>query len=511
MGPTDKFEAFAGTTRVRQDLKRTAVRAFTSVLTSTGGEFVLRIASTAILARILAPEQFGLFIMVTAITAVGDQFRDLGLSAATIQRESISHEEVSNLFWVNILAGSSLTAIAFVCAPLVASYYHEPRLTSLTMLFSTNFVLGAMIVQHEALLTRQMKHGRKALVRLLASLVSTILAVALAAWGFGPWALVWRELARSLLIVIGVFMVCPWIPGLPDRHTNIRSLLHFGKDVTGTNIFGALGASLDRLLIGRFFGAEPVAMYRQPYQLVVTPMAQFMSPLYQVALPSLSMLQSEGQRYRRLYRKIVAVVAMLSVPLSLFIAIYADEVTAVVLGRRWTHAAIFLRVFALGGIIRSVYSTIGFVLITRGHSRPYLMLGIVNSVVLAAFMSIGVIWGPMGVAVGDLATLVVMCGPWMFYSFRGSPVSTGLFFSALWRPVVASSVMGIAALTVKYALPFSSPYPTLIAGSIAGLLALIVAWLSLPGGQGELQELIDDVVGAVRRRRGDSHAAEGWL
>src|SRR5262245_60662829 len=167
MTPVDNFDAFASTDQLRVNLKHHAVRAFTYVVTSTGGEFILRIGSTAILARLIAPEQFGLFIMVTAVTAVADQFRDLGLSAATIQRETIGSQEVSNLFWVNVLAGLFITAIVMILAPVVAVYYKEPKLTSLTMLFSTNFVLGAVIVQHEALLTRQMKHGRKAVVRLI--------------------------------------------------------------------------------------------------------------------------------------------------------------------------------------------------------------------------------------------------------------------------------------------------------------------------------------------------------
>src|SRR5262245_39006695 len=142
MNRPEKFDVFASTTELRQNLKRSAVRSFTSVLTTSGCEFALRVASTAILARLIAPEQFGVFLMVTAIASIADQFRDLGLSAATIQREKVAFQEVSNLFWINTLAGVALTMIVSACAPLVATYYREPRLTWLTVLFSANFAFS---------------------------------------------------------------------------------------------------------------------------------------------------------------------------------------------------------------------------------------------------------------------------------------------------------------------------------------------------------------------------------
>jgi PST family polysaccharide transporter len=134
---------------------------------------------------------------------------------------------------------------------------------------------------------------------MLASVISTVVAILLAWKGFGYWALVWREVVRSVLLAAGMWICFPWIPGLPCRKTDVRGLLGFGVHLSAANISAAIGGGADRFLLGRFCGAGPVAMYRQAYQLLVLPMEQLISPIYQVTQPGLSMLQTEALRYRR--------------------------------------------------------------------------------------------------------------------------------------------------------------------------------------------------------------------
>jgi O-antigen/teichoic acid export membrane protein len=498
MDKESTFERFSSTVGARQDLRRKSVRAFAAILGSSGGEFILRIASTAILARLISPEHFGLFMMVTVVTSIADQFRDLGLSTATIQRESISHREVSNLFWINVTAGVGIACVVCAGAPLVAYFFKEPRLTVMTWVLSACFILGGLTVQHEALLTRQMKHGWKSLVRLAAFLLSTVMAVVMAYYGWGYWALVWREVARAGLIVLGIAFACRWVPSRPDRKTNVRPLLGFGVNLSLTYMVGIFSSCVDRLLIGRYFGPDPVALYRQPYQLVVAPMNQFMSPLYQVALPGLSMLQGEPERYKRLFQKVVLIVAALSMPLSAFLAVYYQEVTAVVLGPQWKGAEIFFLVFALSGFIRSVLGTTGFVLVSRGHSFTLLKLGLIQSVLQVALMAVGLKWGPIGVAVGDGTTLLLMFLPWAYYSFRGSPVSVRLFVGAIAGPAVLAAITGAALYFVRQLNPNHAPIVALTIGMTVASVISVIFWSLTPGGLSELRRFLEDLFKRAR-------------
>lgn len=496
----DRFERYAGTTELRGDLRGRSVRAFGYSFVSGGADFVIRIASTAVLARLIAPEEFGLFMIVVAVTTIADQFRDLGLSTATIQRERITHAEVTNLFWINLAAGAALTALVCALAPLLAIYFRDDRLTAITIALSVNFVLGGLVVQHEALLARQMRLGAKSLVRTLAALLSAVLAVVLASGDMGYWALVWREIARSVLIVLGVAAICPWRPGLPDRSADVRGMVGFGQALTLSYFLNVLSSSVDRFLLGRSFGPVPVALYRQPYQLVVAPMIQFMGPLYQVALPALSVLQSEPASFCRFYQKIVTTVAMVSMPLNVFLAIYARELTALVLGPDWDGAAVFFVIFGLGGILRSVVSTTGFVLVSRGRSRPLLQMSAISSLVAIVLMGIGLNWGPEGVAVGEVVSVAAMMWPWMAFSFKGSPVSAVSFLSALARPLASSVLMGASLLVFRWMWPIASPLGSVAAGMAVGAGFLVAGWWWLPGGRMEIKELTGDLMSGIRRR-----------
>src|SRR4051794_3165460 len=145
-------------------------------------------------------------MMVMAVTAIADQFRDLGLSTVTVQKEKLTHQEVSNLFWINTVAGLVIALIVCAASPLIAIYYKESRLVPVTCILATNFFWGGLMVQHQALLTRQLKLGYTSFVRLLSSLLSTLLALILAWKGFGYWALVWREIARCALLTVGMWV-----------------------------------------------------------------------------------------------------------------------------------------------------------------------------------------------------------------------------------------------------------------------------------------------------------------
>lgn len=464
-----------------------------------GGEFAVRLGSTAVLARLISPEHFGLFMMVTAVTAIADQFRDLGLSTATIQRERISHEEVSNLFWINAGVGTVLTLIVAALAPLVSSFFREPRLTAITIALSSTFLFGGLSVQHEALLARQMRLGPKSGMRLMGSTLSSAAAIGLAMAGFDYWALVWREVLRSAFVVAGAWVLCPWLPGPPRRSTDVRPLLKFGSGLTTTYILGSVTNSVDRFLLGRFQGADIVGLYRQSYQLVVAPMTQLVSPLYQVALPGLSVLQGDGRRFSSFYTRFVSLVAAASMPICVFLLVYAPDVTTLLLGDRWQGSARFIRIFAVGGLLQPVFSTLGFLLVSRGRAGELLKLSTATNVLKIGFMAGGLRWGAVGVAWADVCSTSIMFIPFLWLCARHSPVTVRAFVNAVARPAASSLILAVALIAHKIAFSAAGPLWSLAGGGVLAASVLIAAWLVLPGGRAEVRALAGALTEAVRK------------
>lgn len=500
MTSAEKFRALTCTQTLRANLGARSVRAAAFTAAAGFGDFAIRIGSTAILARLILPEHFGLIMMTGAVIAVADQLRELGLSSATVQQPEITHAQVTNLFWINAAAGTALAGLVALGAPWIAAFYDEPRLGPVTVALASTLLLGGLGVQHQALLTRQLKLGRAASVRLASSVLSTALAIALAWWGFGYWALLWREIARAALLAIGMWWSFPWVPGLPAWDTDVRPLLRYGGHLTGGNLFASITAGIDRFLLGRIWGADAVGVYRQSFQLVAAPTDQLLSPLYQVSQPSLSLLQNDPPRFRQFYLKLLALVCALTMPFSLFVAVYADIITGWMLGPAWMAAAPIMCILSFSTFAKQAVGSTAFVLITRGRSKAYLGLTVLHNVVLVVAMCVGVRWGGPGIALAEVATTYMLIAPRLHYGLRGSPIAIGTFLAALLRPVLASLVMGYALLAWREGNAESSSAAALGIGAVLAAFVFWGTWLLLPGGKAELRAIGAHVRTALLRK-----------
>jgi PST family polysaccharide transporter len=500
MSRSENFERFAGTEAVSVDLKRKSVLG--ALITGGGGalDFVLRLGSTLILARLLVPEQFGLVAMVTAVTRIAERFATLGLSTATVQAPKITHGQCSNLFWINVGAGAFFAVMLVLFSPAIASFYEDARLQTIAVALSLNFFWTGLTVQHVALLRRQMKLPQLAGNRLAATFLSVCLAIALALGGFGYWALVWKEVIQAFLVALGAWTLCPWVPGLPSLRVNMNRLLGFGRDMTLTQLLLAVSAQLDSVLIGRFAGAVELGLYRQAANLMKQPIEKLRGPIFSVSQPGLSILQREPARYRRYYRRILFVVSLATVPLGVFAAIYAHEIVLVALGQKWLGAVVFLRIFGVAAAIQPALGTTGTVMVTCGKSGRFLLVALVSNALLLILMFVGIKWGAVGIATARVASLVLLM-PWaLYYSFAGTPVSVGDFLRSVSAPFLASLTMGAALLLLQYFADLESGLLSLAAGCGTAITVYFLAFNLLPGGRGQLRSLAKELLAALRQR-----------
>jgi len=171
-----------------EDLKERTIRGGFAKVCAQAVTFLLRVGSLMVLARLLEPQDFGLVGMVTALTGVLNLFRDFGLSAATVQRVSVTEEQISTLFWINVLVGVILGLLAVASAPVVVVFYHEPRLLGVTVVLATGFLFNAAGIQHSAILQRHMRFTAMAMIDIIALIVSVAVGIGMAIGGYGYWA-----------------------------------------------------------------------------------------------------------------------------------------------------------------------------------------------------------------------------------------------------------------------------------------------------------------------------------
>lgn len=485
------------------DMKGRTARSGAYAMGAEAVEFFLRLASIIVLARLLAPEHFGLIAMVTAITSIADRFKDLGLSIATVQRAEITHEQVSTLFWVNGAFGVAVTMVVAALAWPIARFYVDDRLVLITAAIGSSFLWSGLAVQHQALLRRRMQFGRIALVQIASSSASIVVALVLALADFGYWALVAREVSRGVFLAFGSWLAMPWLPGPPRRGTGVRSMLAFGGDVTAFNLIAFLAGSLDQILIGKLFGPAPLGLYRQGINLVLSPMTQLTHPVNSVAESVLSRLQPQPDKFRRYYGRILGLLATATMPLAVFLAVFAEQLVVVALGTDWLGATPFFQLLAIAAFLRPPMGTLGSLMVSCGFSRRYLWWGLSGSGVIVASLALGSFWGPIGIAYAHVAWTVLWLVPGVYWGLHATPVRARDFAGALFRPTVASLVLAVVLLWILHGLRAGrSALEVLTWGMIAGAPAYLGAWLLLPGGRAaELRALIEVIRSAVGRGR----------
>ena len=252
--PSAAGDKYFRTDHLRQNLGGRTARGGVLAITSQALKFVITIGATSIMARLLSPYDYGLIGMVAFVTAFLSTYKDLGLSAATIQRPEITSNQISTLFWINLALSFGITLITIAIAPIVAWFYGEPKLTAITVVTAFGFLLSGLTVQHDALLRRQMRYGALTAIALISLITGYVVGIYMAARGFSYWALVGSQLAVAATSTLSTLILCRWVPGLPKRDTGARSMLRFGGNLTGFATINFFARNLDNLLIGRVWG-----------------------------------------------------------------------------------------------------------------------------------------------------------------------------------------------------------------------------------------------------------------
>jgi len=483
-----KYQHIFDTTHLLNDLKKRSLRSGAITLTSQALQFVIQLGSTMILARILSPADYGINAMAVAITGFAAIFSNLGLSTATIQRAEINHEQVSTLFWINAAIGLLLTFIVAAISPVAAWFYKTPEILWVMLSLSIIFSITGLYVQHSALLTRQMRFYTLAKIRIISMLGGILVAIAAGYNGFGYWALVFNTLTSATMQSLGCWLACRWVPGLPQRHVGVGTMVKFGADLVCFDVVNYFARNLDNILIGRYYGSGALGLYSKAYQLLMMPIKNLRTPLNGVAMPALSRLQNEPEQFRNYYKKLLSILSFVSIPLVVFMFVCSDRIISLVLGSQWMEASVLFKILAIAGLIETVSSTTGLVLISTGRSRKYLLLGAVGALVICLAFAVGLPWGAKGVATAYTIANYLILFPTLIYAYKDTPVQLGDFFSSIYKPLLASTAMGAVCFVLLGNLYYLSDFVVLIICFIIGLLVYLLATIIFSGGAKDIRE-----------------------
>jgi len=457
------------------DLRSRTVSNGLLVMMAQAAEFALTLGATMVLVRLLEPGDFGLVAMVTALTGILRIIPDAGLSTATIQREDITHAQVSNLFWTNVaLSGFASIAIA-ACAPGIAWFYGEPRLVGITLALSVTFLLSGLAVQHLALLNRQMRFKTISLIRVGGVASGVLVGIGMAWLKCGYWSLVGSQLSMPLASFLLTWRASRWRPQGPIRRSNTWPLLGFGANVTASGFIYSLARAADRLLIGKWYGSVSLGLYSRASALFIGPVELLMFPISAVFVPVLSRLQAQPERYRRAFLQVHDAIALTGfISSGLFLPL-ARPLTLVVLGPQWEQAAVIVAGFTIAFIFIPLCSASSWLLTSQGRGTDSLRGSSICSIITVASFVVGLPFGPAGVAILYSASGVLILLPYGYYlAGRQGPVRTVDLWVGLLPHIPLLGVVSGATYLMRSLVAESGPLAQLLICVPFGLLAAVV-------------------------------------
>ncbi len=490
----DPRDRFFDTDHLDEEIEGRAARggriiAITQVLRS-----LLDVASTLILVRVLAPNDWGLVGMVSAIIGFVALFKDLGLTTATIQRPTITHRQVTALMWINVAFSVVLGGLVIALAPALAWFYEEPQLVMITVALSSVFFVSGFGAQHHAILRRQMRFGTVSLIDAVSLSVGMLVAVAAAFAGVGFWALVLKRIVTASLTTIFVWIGCKWRPSAPRREKGLRELVAVGANVTGFSLINYFARNLDDVLIGRFDGAtaadraETLGNYQKAYELLMLPLQQLNKPVSAVALPALSRLHGQPERYRAVYLRIMRLVLMVTMPLTAFLVMTAGPLVEVVFGSQWLEAVPIFEVLGLAAVTQPLGNSAGWLFISQDRTAELLRWGVVGASLAVLSFVVGLPWGAYGIAASyALSGIFVRTPILLWWLGRRGPVTMADFY-VVSAPYLVSGLCAAGALYGLRFVGIDNAYAMLVVSAIVGIVVAILPLLFSAQGRSSLAD-----------------------
>ncbi len=495
------------------DLRQAAVRGAGWSLASAWGGRIVSTATFFLLARLLAPDEFGIVALATLVIELGQRLMNRGFGAAIVQRKEVTRDDLDAAFWFSLGVGSLLTAISWASADLVADLVGEPTFAPVLRVLSINWMLSAFWVVPQNVLQRELRFAGLTVRRLLSVTISGAVAVGLALAGAGVWSLVAMSLVQSVVSIVVLWTVSSWRPSRRFSRASLVSMRGYASRIVAIEFVGFFAVRGEGLLVGVVLGPASLGFYAVAQRFVIFLNEVFTASIGRVAFPVFSRLQNQSERRLRALRSVIRLTSLLAFPAFAGLAVLAPELVAVLLGPTWEPSVILIQLLAIHGLRSALSYFVSSVIVSTGDAALQLRVMLIGVCVKAIALLIGIQYGATGVAWAVVISSYLTL-PLTFWALRRA---TGLTARSYLRqtlePALASAAMVGAVLAFKWVVGGElTDLSVLVLGSMVGVVTygLTIA-LIRPRLLSEIRDVLRDLGGrrGARHDSGETAAREG--
>ena len=398
---------------------------------NNGVQQLLGLAFGIILARLLDASDYGMTAMLAIFSVIANELQSSGFKTGLINLKNPTHNDFNAVFWFNILAGAVIYLILFFCAPLIADYYHQPKLIPLSRYVFLGFVFSSFGIAQSAYMTKQMQIKQIAKCGMIATLTSSIISVILAALDFGYWALATQYLAYIAINTMLLWYFSPWRPTMSHwgqdtliHHmsqsilTPLRHLFPFSFKIMVSAIFTQVNNYIMNLLLGHYYGETNTGHYNQAYLWSSKCFLFVGNMMRQVDQTVLVGLHDERERQLVVLRKMVRFTAFIAFPMLFGLGLVSHEFIILAIGEKWTFSASLLPYLCICGAFMPLSTLLTDAIISQRRSDIYLWstmgLGILQIILLVGLWREGIYAMVLAYTLLNIVWVFV----WHFFTYR---------------------------------------------------------------------------------------------
>lgn len=425
--------------------------------------------STLVVAHLLSPTDYGISGMAMVYIGFVQLVNEFGLSAAVVQRQDLTDDQIAKLGGLSILLGAVICALSISLSPLIARFFDQRALTAVVIVLSTTFLTSAFQVLPRSLLTRELRFRELAALEGMEALAGTVLTLTLAILGMGYWALVVGAVAGRITSTIFALLWRHHRLSWPFPLTTIGNSVAFGSHVAASAIAWYIFRSADMTIVGKRLGEVALGTYTLGWTLASLPVDR-VSALVARATPAIfARVQNEPASLRRYVVILTEALAFVAMPMAVGLAVVADDAVLVVLGENWREAIVPLRLLALAAVFRSTIPILNQVLVATGQARRSMQGTIGVALILPALFFVASYWGTPGVALVWVVAFPLVSYPlYMRHALKACELPLAGYVKALWPALSGVVVMAAVVLLVRQQLPPAKPLIRLVVQIVAG-------------------------------------------
>jgi len=364
---------------------------FGDMMGNQGIQFIIQI----ILARLLMPTDFGIIGMILVFVALSNSLVDSGFTQALIRDQKASQTDYSTVFYFNLAMSIVIYGVLFLSAPIISVFFEQPQLTSIIKVLALGVIINAFSIIPRAMFTKEVNFKVQAKVNMTASVLSGVIAVAMALLGYGVWSLVVRMLMLNLIQAMLLVFSRKWLPSLVFSMTSFKRLFGFGWKLLVSGLIDTAYNNVYYLIIGKQYTAGALGLYTNAAKFSDVATQSLTATIQRVTYPVLSGIQDQEERLKQSFKKVIKLSGFLIFPIMIGVAAVAEPLIYLIFGSKWTEMVPYFQLLAIAGMLYPIHALNLNILQVKGRSDLFLYLEIIKTIIPTVLIVV-VIWMDLG-------------------------------------------------------------------------------------------------------------------